>query len=1108
MKFRKICGLVAVAAAAWLGAEAQYQGTPPIMGYQYNLYENTFDTGLFQFSASGDDTGLLWKDALAYKNNSASGKVMTSGWIRNGRLCGFVTDYPTPNREYYKYVERDLTTGSVLKEMDIDLSSDWTNFFLSVAYCPVDDQIYGYGFNSTRTGFAFKCAPASSLNQAYIIREVGNSYPGSLCYNHELGTLVGIMNTRDSENVYTNSFVSIDINTGRTSSIYTIDTDYLSDLKCTGGLIWIPSRHSYLWNFYNIGEEDGICSQLLELKPDNRTESVLRSFDEYMNFMYFVAEDNDPKAAENAPRPITGFQAQTNDSGASLSFILPSNLMNGSAISGPVAYTIYADNVLKTSGSGNPGESVSYSLSLGEGTHFIRILPAVNGISGVGEINSVFIGEGTPLAPENVVLTENELTWNPVVQGIAGNALRDVTYRVYVNDRKITETSETSLSMSGILLPDNVQTLYRAKVTAVSQGRESKEGYSNSVIVGKPWNVPFIVYPTSEQYDLMIQEDVDNNNVGWSFDTDTSSGYDVITSGFDREGNSDDWIFLPKFTVGPDKICSFSFTVFMADMALPGGKVQVWIGDAPSKSAMKKMIIPAIGIYEHNNYYSYSGEFVANGDLAGKELYIGIGVSSDRGILSPLRMYNMEVRESTSASIEGPDAVTDISVQTDENNFNNVSLTFRMPAKTLSGIGIPASGTVTAQITVPGMTVEPVTGTPGQIVTSNLNLGSGSHMIAITPSYNGIKGLSANCVVSHNVSLPGKVTNLRASYTLANTSLRLDWDAPQTDINGNSMEGEQLSYVVWAKNPESGDYEYATSVEYPLQYAVLEMDGIFSLYNLEIGITSKNSAGDSPEVAFILCQVGNPLSLPIEDDFNGDEFRNNPLTFYVLDPYDKYQIGWGNPNKGNWGLSGDMIGDVGDIICGIPAEAGAKSRIILPKVSTLGYDNISMEMFIWTGHDAAVTTVRCEYPSDEAIRLNDLNFYSVLETEVGEIPSGTGYQHLAFNLPSETSDQPWMSVLIDSDYPDLSSRLLLAGYKLTGTGSGVDDVPETIYGTIIGQKGKISIAGYEGEIIRVYTFDGSLVASAKAGSDIMDLPLTPGTYLVKVADRSAKVIVR
>ena len=67
---------------------------------------------------------------------------------------------------------------------------------------------------------------------------------------------------------------------------------------------------------------------------------------------------------------------------------------------------------------------------------------------------------------------------------------------------------------------------------------------------------------------------------------------------------------------------------------------------------------------------------------------------------------------------------------------------------------------------------------------------------------------------------------------------------------------------------------------------------------------------------------------------------------------------------------------------------------------------------------------------------------------------------------------------------------------------------ETLYGTITGRNGMVTVNGYEGKTVNVYTLDGKLAATATVAGTSFDIPVAPGIYVVKVADRVAKVVVK
>ncbi|MCM1005113.1 MAG: T9SS type A sorting domain-containing protein [Prevotella sp.] len=1098
-----LLGGCALASSAASGTE------PTLFGYQHNYNLGTVPTGLFEIAPGQQNPNFLWDDTI-YKqaNGTTTGYVMTSGWLRDGKLCGYVTQYPTPSNSYYKYVERDLKTGEVTKEVNVDLSTSWENCFLSATYCPDDDRIYGYGFNAARTSFAFKSAPASNPSQAVIIKETGKSYPGSIAYNPEEGTFYGVMNVKNGDGYYDNTFVSIDVNTGQTTEVFKLNMGVDSDIKCTGGLLWEPSRQEFVWNWYTVHDGQSPQSKLVAINPVTKSITTLKNFPTGYNFLYFVSQDNEPVANATAPAQISDFNATVGtDNNVNISFMLPSRYENGNSIEGNVTYTIYVDGKQVKSAAAAAGSNVSYSQNLTDGTHFFRVVTSVNGVESLSSVNAVYVGDDSPCAPENIVLTTTNLTWNAVTQGIAGNTLSNVKYRVAINGMTVAETANTSFDVTDVVLTDYDLTNYQAQVWAIYNGRESKAGYSNSLIVGEPWSVPFTIEPTARQFSLMEQFDADNDGVQWSLDSDDLSDGYYLTSGFSRNNASDDWIFLPKFKASADKVYEISFDVLLADVDLYGGKAEVWIGDAPTKDAMKKEIVPAISILSDNANETYTGQFRPDGDLTGKDLYVGIGVTSREGTLCPLRFQNISVKDAN-INMSAPAQVSNLAAAPKEDDPKYSKVTFTMPEKTLSGTALSASEQIKAIIIVQeSNTTTTVTGKPGEQVAAEILTGAKECMISVTPSVNNVNGMSANCVNGYDVAIPGAVRNLTYAFDKTDCNLYIHWDAPDKDINGNPMSGDQCNYNVWMQNPETNEFEFAVNVPYPLQFATMNMDNNTTLQDLKIAITAANRYGESTERVYLITQVGNPLSMPISDDLNGNEFRYGPITYYVADPYDKAKIEWNNPSKANWGLSDAMLNVEGDVLCGIPSTPGAMTRLDLPKVSTANYTDIKLELDIWTGENAAETTIKSIYASDETFDHIDIEYYPAVMADIMKIPAGSGYEKVTVPF-TEQSHLPWMNVVIESVYPSLNSRFILAGYALKGTVSGIDEVEETLFGTIIGQTGCIAINGYDGEQVRIYNIDGTLAATQRLSDSSSRISVPAGIYIVNAGRRTAKVVVK
>lgn len=1088
MKKLNILGSATLLCAMALGGAGQAFGADPVFyGYQGDM-EGYIPRGLFSFNPFGSELDMLWEDQLAYNEDGTISTVnMLGGWIREGRLCGFESYYPIPSLDYFHYVERDLLTGEIIVDRQVDTkNNNWSNFFLFATYCPVDDRVYGFGFNANRTGFVFKSAPSTDLDQATIIKRCqGNEFCKSVAFNTEQGILVG-MNAKCE-------LVEIDVNTGNQTTIFTPTLNPAPDYDIASGLIWIPSRQAYGWNFYTVNADVPVSNFKL-LDPVKQTVTDLRSFPRGYNFNYFVAENNVPEASANAPEACTGLAAHFSgvDTKGNFTFTLPSKLVNGGAISGNVKYTLYVDNKAMLDGEGAPGANITTSeVELTSGSHYVRVLPQSGDESGLGELIAVFIGEDIPMAPVNVTLTETTLSWDPVTRGLHGGALEGVEYDVYFGTRLIDQTSATSIDVTDLIDPNDPLAAYQAEVRARCGSKVSKGGVSNKIVAGQSLTVPFTIEPTAQQFATSIEEDADGNNTGWSFDTRSYDNQSVITSGF-AKGESEDWLFLPRFKAETEKIYNFTFNVNVADVDFTGGSVEVWLGDAASSKAMKVNVMPALRVFDYSPI-RLSASFMIPEEIKDAEAYyLGLCVKSENGVFSPLQFETLKVGV-TSTNMDAPEAVSNLKAETVKDRPICTVVSFVMPDRTLAGDPIAATQTISAVVASSNGFSKTVTGAPGEAVSLELELTQGDFLITVTPSKGDAQGMPANVVARLGFGLPGAVRNLRAEYDEANTFLTLRWDAPLTDMDGTPCDGDYLSYNVYTYDAAEGAYVLSVTVPYPLTFATVSMTGLTTLTNLEVCVVAVNATGISPLLSRMLCQLGTPYTLPISDDLNGDNFAYEPMTIYMSDGYEGAQLVWGAPSRLD--LPSAMVtGDVGDVIAGIPNVKGAKSRLVFPKFSTIGYDDVDCNFILWTGDNAADISVGATaYPMDH-------------ERIISTVEKGSGYTTVRVPLSKDMCDNPWVSVSINATYPSVATRFVLAGYSFE-KGLGVDGVSDTIYGSILGGDKCVVVCGYEGMTAEVYTLDGRKVAAQTlSGADFISLQ--PGIYVVKVGARTAKVVVR
>ncbi|MCM1225605.1 MAG: hypothetical protein NC548_65300, partial [Lachnospiraceae bacterium] len=158
----------------------------------------------FAFQYGNDPGNYRWdydlnQEFLFQDPYTAKGYQMHTGWLRDGKLCGTWEFYIFDVVDY-RYLEMDPFTGEISVDKKIYLQDPETQFYnylplyISAAYDPTDDRVYGYTSSETGNGYAFYSAPGNDPQQA---KAVVASVPyaqvcASLCYNSKDGMFSGV----------------------------------------------------------------------------------------------------------------------------------------------------------------------------------------------------------------------------------------------------------------------------------------------------------------------------------------------------------------------------------------------------------------------------------------------------------------------------------------------------------------------------------------------------------------------------------------------------------------------------------------------------------------------------------------------------------------------------------------------------------------------------------------------------------------------------------------------------------------------------------------------------------------------------------------------------
>lgn len=1042
--------------------------------------------GMHTLDANGEDLQLKWLDPLSYGDSQTPTAFnMESGWIRNGRLCGFMINYPSPSASGNLYVERDLNTGEVLHQYVLDVTdSNWTNYFLVATYSPVDDMVYGFGINADKTGFALKRAPASNLNQSVII-SASKPMLNGMCYNSDRAVLAGVRCTSNGDGTYAPSLVEINPINGQETRIMTLEGDTDIDYPCPMGLAYVPSMKKYVWNLYSYQNVNGNLSTLVAIDPEKKTCETLAYYPAGYCFNYVIPVGDPGYANPNVPGApeITSITTITNPNTCNVSFRLPTRDAEGKEISGTLSYTIADGSKVLYTGTSAAGATLTASkLQLeGEGIHYIRVVASNAAGEGVPAVQAYYLGVEPPRQVENIVLTDQTLTWDPVTKGMYGGTLSNVQYDVYINDTFVDFTTATSLDISSFIPKEGPMRAYRAYITPMANSIAGEAATSNKIVAGTPLSLPASVTPTASEFDVCLMEDADGDGVGWSAYNDSETGTPYLLSGYNNLKATEDWIFLPPVKAEKGMV-SLSMLARMAQEGLKLGEISVYAGTAPNKAAMTMPMLPALRL-------STTDEQTLSADLhltdATSPLYFGICVRSGVNMLSPVTVRDIKITQ-TSTDLAIPEAPTVKEFTKDDTGRKVV---FTLPSKNLDGTPITAAE-VTVKVNSYRREIT-VKGAPGSEGTAAIATPHTDNLITLTPYIGAQRGMAATQVLRLGAGVPGMIRNLRVIPDAANTTVTLEWDAPNTNAEGEAIDGGQFSYRIWQIN-EEGQYQLAVEVPYPLTHANTYISDNTGLNNIQIGITTVSDEGEGA-MHNELIQIGTPLSLPLNENFNGDTFAHNPFTSFQGKQYPNIEYKWGNPSK--MSLDKNMAAaNVGDVFAAIPTAAGAKAKIWIPKFSTLGTMAAQVLLNIWTGDNSAST------------RVTATGYGITEELTVLEVPHtpGSGYQSVIATLPDALQDLDWVALTIHSDFPAITDRMVLAGYQVgKNLSSAVEStsdqaiVAATAGGILLQGHGTAEIYSIHGSKLHTVTLQGHTT-----------LPLPSGLYLVCLQGRTHKVLVK
>lgn len=981
------------------------KGTAQVTDLQgYCSYTGSTASAGWQQIASNLSTTSKWDKSTTY--------TPRTGFVRGDEVYAFYT-YTTSSSGLTDagYYILDLATGKVKEEVSFPIFDTLEEVVVAAAYDGESDIAYVITLSADGNAYLlkqFNPATRQSVNLGSAPSdwlELGWNAADKSLYLFDETAALKKYDAKGKKFTQANAFT------------FGID-------PYTQAMVYSPKDNAFILPVDVYDEDEGEFTGLFML-PVSGSATYLGSFATGPQYAILYTPDkyvnaNGPKAPVLKSWGLTG-----NATEGSFVVTLPSQLENGSAISGKVYVRVSIDNVdMAGSYNGNAGADVTIPVTLTEGLHRFIVTPYIlsddGKVTGTPLVFDRAVGDDVPMAPANVTLTKTRVTWSAVTAGANGGSLNaaDVTYNVYIDGILMNTTPVTSTSLD-ITMPASGKVAHTAEVYALCGGKVSEPGISNKLYEDGALSLPVFLGPeegAAEMEDEVIAmftpvKDIMNTEDlrGWRYDdqNEHTGGFYCLAPKASSQGNtSNEWLFLPAINF-TDKDAHYKLTMelwsgnhfFTADETY-----EVALCQRPSPS--RPVVIREASTIYKNPYFETSETLFQVPEEG--EWYIGIHY------ISPIGAYRLYARnfkvEVAQASADSPAAVTALTATAAPRGELAANLSFTMPTLSISGTELDAATVITATAVSEAGTAS-VTGAPGEKVTLTVAAVQGDNKIGVTTSSDKGQGQLAEVTVYCGIYRPATPI-VFTSVSDDNCTLSLEFDLDDYNEEGQFTGPDLTDIVIYRQ--VNGEWRVAAELGKNRTWEFTPASDKQEMYSF--GVASRNEVGFCEEMYTFMVHIGKLHNLPMTETFpmDGDYLKPNyePISIEHLS---YLQSSWGVANPRD--LDEMAANTSGNALCAI---YDGESQLLLPRFSTTGLNNVKLDMSLFFGNNTPeLVTVFATTPSIE------------MEPVATITPdSGNGWEHKLISLPSICQNQPWIQLIVRVKIVGYSQVFMMDSYSI------------------------------------------------------------------------------
>lgn len=546
----------------------------------------------------------------------------------------------------------------------------------------------------------------------------------------------------------------------------------------------------------------------------------------------------------------------------------------------------------------------------------------------------------------------------------------------------------------------------------------------------------------------------------------------------------DDWLISPAVKLEAGNVYRIALD------ARPYGfwseDFEVLAGRDTTPASMTTTVIPAIhmrdGAKGEGRYFGYlspeeNGEYHiaihANIKKAGFYLFID----------------NFEISAAMDRRL--PDEVADLKVVTDSHNSKKASITFKAPSTDLGGGRLAKLDRI--EVYRDGELIKTFgTPEPGAEMSLIDFVDKSDDYVYIVKVYNEVgEGKGVVRTVYVGVKKASFPTNVRAKETENIGEVLITWDAPATDVDGNPINPEQITYYI-VKLENDIQTQIARYVKgNSFTYRAIDADKEQQFFTF--GVFAETDGGISNGSQTRLVALGKPYTLPYRESFDTRSLSLIGVTTIA--------------GSAQWSIYGEREGgvpayDTDDSYAGMEGPAAGDSGILFTgKLDLTSALNPQLSFYVYNfGREA-------ESPYSNRLKIMmdaGLDFQLCKELDLSTLGDETGWVKQSVDLSGfkgKVAQLGFVATTASEDYP----FTFIDNIEVEDKQSGVSGI--VLNGSSVSVSGgRLTVDNPGREHTIVASVDGKVIYSGRG--EVVEMDLTSGVYIVRVGEKSVKAAVK